>query len=180
MIGRRERVRGTVMHSADAFVDRKHWFDRPDTLITVGLSALASTFLMVLAPRIGTILLEILVGFLLAIRGFVLRARLRRASQLCLEFRGRRTLAAGLTENRIRFPDRYELLLVIAVLLTYGTISGFLRARGLPEGLVRILPLMTFAIGLFAKPRILRWIASRRAAGDGARQANAAQSGVIR
>ena len=160
------------MASKDAFADRKRWFDRPDVLMTVGLSTLASTFLIVLAPRIGIILLEILAGFLLAIRGFVLRARLRRASQLCLEFQGSRKLAAGLTANRIRLLDRYELLLVIAVLLTYGAIAGFLRAHGVPEGLVRIVPLVSFAIGLFAKPRILRRIANRRAAGaDGSGQA---------
>ena len=160
------------MLSQDVFAGRRRWFDRPDTLMTVGLSTLASTFLVLLAPWIGIILLEILAGFLLAIRGFVLRTRLRRASQLCLEFRGGRKLAAGLTANRIRLPDRYELLLVIAVLLTYGAIAGFLRAHRIPEGLVRIVPLVSFAIGLFAKQRILRWIASRRAAGaDGSGQA---------
>src|SRR5579862_1899405 len=118
------------MPSKNSFAGRKRWFDRPDTLVTVGLSMLASTSLIVLAPRVAIILLEILAGFLLAIRGFVLRTRLRRASQLCLEFQSRRKLAAGLTANRIRFLDRYELLLVIAVLLTYGAITGFLRAHG--------------------------------------------------
>ena len=158
------------MPSKNSFAGRKRWFDRPDTLMTVGLSTLASTFLIVLAPRIGIILLEILAGFFLAIRGFVLRTRQRRGSQLCLEFRGGRKLAAGLTPNRIRFLDRYELLLVIAVLLTYGAIAGFLRAHGVPEGLVRIVPLVSFAIGLFAKSRILGWIASRRAGADSSGQ----------
>ena len=79
--------------------------------------------------------------------------------------------------SRIRFLDRYELLLIIAVILSYGSVSGFLRAWRLPEGLVRILPLVTFGIGLVAKPRILRWLASRRTAvADGARQANAGVS----
>lgn len=153
---------------------RKRWFDRPDTLIMVGLSTLASTFLIVLAPQVGTILLEILVGLLLVLRAFVLRARGRRASQLCLEFRGGSGSAVGLRGSRIRFLDRYELLLIIAVILTYGSISGFFRARGLPDGLVRIIPLVMFGIGLFAKPRILSWIANRRKAGaDSTRQANA-------
>ena len=71
----------------------------------------------------------------------------------------------------------YELLLIIAVILSYGSVSGFLHAWRLPEGLVRILPLVTFGIGLVAKPRILRWLASRRTAVvDGARQANAGVS----
>jgi hypothetical protein len=139
------------MPSADPLCG-KRWFDRPDTLMRVGLSMLVSTFLIVLAPQIGTILLEVFVGLLLVIRAFVLRARFRRASQLCLEIRGRSALRAC----RIRVLDRYELLLIIAVILTYGSISGFLRARGLPDGLVRILPLVMFGIGLFAKPRILR------------------------
>ena len=165
------------MPSANPLSDRKRWFDRPDTLMRVGLSTLASTVLIVLAPQVGTILLEILVGFLLVIRAFVLRARLRRASQLCLDFRGKSGLAAGLRGSRIRFLDRYELLLIIAVILSYGSVSGFLRAWRLPEGLVRILPLVTFGIGLVAKPRILRWLASRRTAvADGARQANAGVS----
>jgi hypothetical protein len=165
------------MLSANPLSDRKRWFDRPDTLMRVGLSTLASTFLIVLAPRVGTILLEIFVGILLVIRAFVVRARSRRATQLCLEFRGRSGLAAGLRGSRIRFLDRYELLLIIAVILSYGSVSGFLRAWRLPEGLVRILPLVTFGIGLVAKPRILRWLGSRKTAvGDGARQANAGVS----
>ena len=148
------------MLSANPLSDRKRWFDRPDTLMRVGLSTLASTFLI-----------------LLVIRAFVVRARSRRATQLCLEFRGRSGLAAGLRGSRIRFLDRYELLLIIAVILSYGSVSGFLRAWRLPEGLVRILPLVTFGIGLVAKPRILRWLGSRKTAvGDGARQANAGVS----
>ena len=98
------------MLSANPLSDRKRWFDPPDTLMRVGLSTLASTFLIVLAPRVGTILLEIFVGILLVIRAFVVRARSRRATQLCLEFRGRSGLAAGLRGSRIRFLDRYELL----------------------------------------------------------------------
>ena len=153
---------------------RKRWFDRPDTLMRVGLSSLASTFLIVLAPQVGTILLEIFVGLLLVIRAFVLRARWRRASQLCLEFRGGSGAGMGRLGSRIRFLNRYELLLIIVVILTYGSISGFLRARGLPDGLVRIIPLVMFGIGLLAKPRILGWIANRRKAGTGsARQDNA-------
>jgi hypothetical protein len=165
------------MPTANPLSDRKRWFDRPDTLMRVGLSTLASTFLIVLAPQVGTMLLEISVGFLLVIRAFVLRRRFRRASQLCLDFRGRSGLAAGLRESQIRFLDRYELLLIIAVILSYGSVSGFLRAWRLPEGLVRSLPLLMFGIGLFAKPRILRWLASRRTAVvDGAREANAGVS----
>src|SRR5664280_89429 len=165
------------MPSANPLSDRKRWFARPDTLMRVGLTTLASTFLIVLAPRVGTILLEIFVGILLVIRAFVLRARSRRATQLCLEFRRRSGLAAGLRRSRIRFLDRYELLFIIAVILCYGSVTGFLRAWRLPEGLVRILPLVTFGIGLVAKPRILRWLASRRTAVvDGARQANAGVS----
>src|SRR5260370_21736355 len=150
------------MPSANPLSDRKRWFDRPDTLMRVGLSTLASTFLIVLAPQVGTILMEIFVGFLLVVRAFVLRARLRRASQLCMDVRGGSGLDAGLRGNRIRFLDRYELLLIIAVILSYGSVSGFLRAWRLPECLVRILPLVTFGIGVVAKPRILRWRVEER------------------
>jgi hypothetical protein len=141
-------------------------------LTIVGATILVSTLLIVLAPQIGTLLLEIAAGMVLVIRGSVLRARVRRASQLCLQLRGP-TPGVG----RFRFLDRYELLLIIAAILTYGSLSGFLRSRGTAEAVARMLPLVLFGVGLLAKPMVLRWIANRRtAAAAGAAKAVSARS----
>ena len=86
-------------------------------------------------------------------------------------------IAGAGANNRIFLGASLELLLIIAVILSYGSVSGFLRAWRLPEGLVRILPLLMFGIGLLAKARILRWLASRRTAVvDGTRESNAGVS----
>ncbi len=89
---------------------------------------------------------------------------MRKARQLHLELRGAKV------RLRIRFLDRYELLLILVVTFVHGSISGLLRSHGLLEGLVRILPLVMFGTGLLAKPRILQWIANRRKAGIQARE----------
>jgi hypothetical protein len=111
--------------------------------------------------------LEIVAAFLLIIRASVLRLRVRRARQLCLQWREQAPLASTLRTGRFRFLDRYELVLIVGILLAYGSFSGFLRAKGVSEGLVRILPLATFGIGLLAKSLILHWIARREKAAVG-------------
>ena len=150
------------MRSANSLLNRKRWPESPDLLMTVGLSTLACAFFIAVVPRSETLLLETVAGFVLVIRASVLRIRVSRASQLCLRWRERRPLASTLRTGRFRFFDRYELVLIIGVLLAYGSLSGFLRPQGGSGGLVRVLPLAMFGFGLMAKSRILRWIASRR------------------
>ena len=142
----------------------KESFERADLLMAAGLCALACGLLVVVAPRVGIVLLEILAGLVLVMRAAVVRRRARKARQLHLELRG------ATARLRIRFLDRYEVLLIIVVTFVYGRVSRLLRWHGLLEGLVGILPLVMFGTGLLAKPRILQWIANRRKAGSQARK----------
>jgi hypothetical protein len=95
-------------------------------------------------------------------RACAIRRRGRAAAQLCLDL--------GATGGRLRLPDRYELALVIIIILGYGTIVSALRTLKTPEVLVRAAPLLLFAAGLLAKGRVIGVIArcvnsSRRHAG---------------
>ena len=139
------------MRSSNCLFRQKPWFDRSETLITAGVSVLASSFLLLLVPSIGTVLVEVLAGFVLLARAFVLRLRQRNTTQL--------RLALPITGSRIRFPDRYELVLVIVVILSYGTIAAVLRSVKAPGVLIRIVPLLSFAAGLVAKKYILGAVA---------------------
>ena len=139
------------MRSSDCLFRQKPWFDRSEILITAGVSALASSFLLLLVPSIGTVLVEVLAGFSLLARASVLRLRQRKATQL--------RLAMPITGGRIRFPDRYEVVLIIVIILSYGAIAATLRAVRTPEILIRIVPLLSFAAGLSAKNYIVRAMA---------------------
>jgi len=132
------------------------FFDRADPLMAAGFSTLTCAFLVIVAPRVGIVLLEILAGLCLVVRAYVLRARLRKANLGGVTAAGERNGEAG-----GRFLGRYELVLIIVVIAIHSSISGFLRSGGLAEGLVRILPLVLVGIGLFAKPRVLRWVEAR-------------------
>jgi len=139
------------MRSSNCLFRQKPWFDRSEILITTGVSVLASSFLLLLVPSIGTVLVEVLAGFVLLARAFVLRLRQRKATQL--------RLALPISGSRIRFPDRYELVLIIVVIVSYGAISAMLRAVRAPGVLIRIVPLLSFAAGLVAKKYILGAVA---------------------
>jgi hypothetical protein len=139
------------MCSSNCLFRQKRWFDRSEILTTAGLSLLASSFLLLLIPGIGTVFLEVLAGVVLLMRAFVLRLRQRKATQL--------RLALPNTASRIRFPDRYELFLIIVVILSYGAIAAMLRAVRAPDALIRIAPLLSFAAGLVAKKYVQRAIA---------------------
>jgi hypothetical protein len=142
----------------------KEPFERADLLMAAGFCTLACGLLVLVAPRLGIVFLEILAGLVLVMRAAVVRRHARKARQLHLELRGAKA------RLRIRFLDRYELFLIVVVIFVQGGISGLLRLHGLPEGLVWILPLVMFGTGLLVKPRILQWIAKRRKAGIQARE----------
>lgn len=142
----------------------KESFERADLLMAAGFCTLSCGLLVLIAPRVGIVLLEILAGLVLVMRAAVVRRRARKARQLHLELRG---VKARLW---IRFLDRYDVLLIIVVTFVQGGISGLLRSHGLSEGLVRILPLVMLGTGLLAKPRILQWIANRGKEGVQARE----------
>jgi hypothetical protein len=132
------------------------FFNRADLLLAAGFSTLTCAFLLLAAPRVGIVLLEILAGLCLLVRAYVVRARLRKANLGGVTAAGERNGGAGR-----RFLGRYELVLIILVIAIHSSISGSLHSRGLAEGFVRILPLVLFALGLLAKPRVLRWIEAR-------------------
>lgn len=130
------------------------FLDRPELLTAAGYSTLTCAFLVLVAPRVGTLLLEVLAGLCLVIKAYVLRARLRKAGADTPG--GRRRV-----ENCVRFLGRYEVALIVLVVVIHSGIAGLLRSRGVTEGFVRILPLVLFALGLLTKPRVLRSIRMR-------------------
>jgi hypothetical protein len=141
------------MRSSDHLLDKKRWFDRADMLMAAACGMLASSFLVLLAPSTGTLLLEILASLVMVVRALVVRIRQRKAAQLRLEL--------PTTGSRIRLPDRYELVLIIVIAVSYGAIAAMLRAVKLSEVFVRIVPLALFAVGLLAKNHILHAIPRR-------------------
>jgi len=130
--------------------------DRADLLMAAGFSTLTCAFLVLVAPRVGIVFFEILAGLYLVGRSFVVRARLRRARADVRE-----SVTEGSVETHGRFLGRYELVLIILVIVIHSSISGFLRSRGLTESLGRVLPLVLIALGLLLKPRVLRWMETR-------------------
>jgi hypothetical protein len=130
---------------------KRRWFDRPEMLMAAGSGALASALLLLVLPSIGTLFIEILAGLVMVGRAFVVRRRERTATQL--------RLALPNTSDRLRLPARYELVLIIVAILSYGAIATVLRSIKTPEALLRVVPLLVFAAGLLTKNHILRAIA---------------------
>ena len=143
----------------DDLLHRKHWLNRPDVLMAAACSIFVSACLLLILPSIGTLFLEVLAGAVILTRAWILRVRERKAAQLHLEFP-----SAG---SDIRRPDRYDLVLIIVAILSYGATAGLLR---LPEMVTRIAPLLVFAAGLLAKNPIL-YKTSRRPRVNGRRHA---------
>lgn len=146
------------MRLPDDLLRRRHWFERPDMLMAVACSILVSASLLLIVPSIGTLFLEVLAGAVILTRALVLRVRQRKAAQLHLEFPS--------ASNDIRRPDRYDLVLIIVAILSYGVTAALFR---LPETVKRIVPLLVFAAGLLAKNHILHWTARRSTVGRGQR-----------
>lgn len=149
--------------SSDQGFGTKRWFRRTETLTGAAGGTLAAALLLLLVPNIGILFFEILAALAMLARAHVIRRRERAAGQLCLHLE-----AAG---GRLRLPDRYELLLIILVILGYGTIGSALRSLKTPEVLVRATPLLLFAVGLLAKDRITRAITGLRECVEKARRA---------
>jgi hypothetical protein len=125
---------------------KRRWFDRPEMLMAAAGGALASALLLLVLPSIGILLLEIVAGAVMVGRALLIRRRERAAAQLCLPL--------PIIGNRLRLPDRYELVLIIAIMLSYSVVGALLRIVKTPEILVRIVPLLLFAAGLLAKNHV--------------------------
>jgi hypothetical protein len=113
---------------------------------------LGSALLLLLVPKIEILLFEILTAMIMLACAYGIRRGERAAAQLCLDLEDR--------GGRLRLPGRYELLLIILVILGYGAIGSALRSLKTPEILVRAAPLLLFAVGLVVKDHILRGTAA--------------------
>src|SRR5260370_41409971 len=137
-------------------------------LMAAACSTLASSFLLLLAPNLGTLFVEIMAGVVMLARAVVLRGRQRKAAQLRLEL--------PTTGGHARLLDRYELALIVVVTLSYGGISAMLRTARISEVFIRIVPLGLFAVGLLAKNHILDAMAGKPKT-DGRRRPDAVSMG---
>jgi hypothetical protein len=124
-------------------------YDRADVLMSAGCSTFVSATLILVIPRFGIAILEILVGVFLMGCAFAARARLRTAA--------RASPWAG-----AKWFDRYDLVMILTVIVVQAVVAGSLRRLGWSEGTVRMFPLILLGTGILLKPRLLR--ASQRRA----------------
>jgi hypothetical protein len=128
-------------------------YDRVDVLMSAGCSTLVSAAAILIVPRVGIILLEMLVGLLFIGCAVVARFRLRRArsAEESLEQTTR-------SRPRIRSFDRYDLLLIAIAILTYLVLPVLLGRTGLSPGTIHILPLVILGLGILLKPRMRQFV----------------------
>jgi len=132
-------------------------YDRADVLMSAGCSTFVSAALILVIPRVGIIVLEILLGLFFIGCALAARARLRiqAGSQV-------KKGPEGSTNAKAKWFDRYDVLMILAVIVIYSSLSGLLRGTGVSEGTVGILPLILFAAGILLKPRAVQFIERRR------------------
>lgn len=126
-------------------------YDRADVLMGAGFSTFGSAALILVIPRVGIVLLELLLGLFFI--GCAIAARVR------LRLHGRSQSKAesrGPTNAKRKWFDRYDVLMILTVVVIYASISRVLRHAGLSEGTIGILPLILFAVGILLKPRIVQ------------------------
>lgn len=132
-------------------------YDRANVLMSAGCSTFVSAALILVIPRAGIVLLEVLLGLFFICCGLAARARLRAQA--------RSQLKEGTdpaTNAEPKWFDRYDVLMILTVIVIYASLSGLLRHTGLSEGTMGILPLVLFAVGILLKPRAVRFMESRR------------------
>ncbi len=130
-------------------------YDRADVLMSAGCSTFVSAALILVIPRVGVLLFEILFGLFFIGCALMARARIRR-----------RVLGKAKTssEARAKWFDRYDVLMILAVIAVQTAAGGLLRKAGWSEGTVSILPLILFAAGILLKPRVVEFVERRRKA----------------
>jgi hypothetical protein len=132
-------------------------YDRADVLMSAGCSTFVSAGLILVIPRIGIVLLEVLLGLLFIGCALAARARLRAQARSRLK-----EGPDGATNAKAKWFDRYDVLMIITVIVVYASLSGLLRHTSLSEGTIGIFPLVLFAVGILLKPRAVQFIESRR------------------
>src|ERR1700752_1115227 len=132
-------------------------YDRADVLMSAGCSTFVSAALILVMPRVGIVLLEILLGLFFIGCALAARARLR------IQARSQaKEGPEGSTNTKAKWFDRYDVLMILAVIVIYSSLSGLLRGAGVSEGTVAILPLTLLAAGSLLKPRAVHFIEKRR------------------
>ena len=97
--------------------------------------------MILVMPRVGIVLLEILLGLFFIGCALAARARLR------IQARSHVKEGPGSSTNaKAKWFDRYDVLMILIVIVIYSSMSGLLRHAGLSEGTVGILPLILFAL----------------------------------
>jgi hypothetical protein len=128
-------------------------YDRADLLMSAGCSTFVSAALIFVIPRFGIAMLEILIGLFLMGCAFVARARLRG--------RVRVQPAGDLRKTRAKWFDRYDIAMIVAVIMIQTGVAGSLRRLGWSEGTVRIFPLILLGTAMLLKPRLMNAIERR-------------------
>ena len=123
-------------------------YDRADVLMSTGCSTFVSAALILVIPRVGVVLLEILLGLFFIGCALAARARLRIQARSHVK-----EGPDGSNNAKAKWFDRYDVLMILTVIVIYSSMSGLLRHAGLSEGTVGILPLVLFAAGIMLKPR---------------------------
>lgn len=130
-------------------------YDRADVLMSAGCSTFVSAALILVIPRVGVVLLEILFGLFFIGCALMARARVRRH---VLSKEGPKKSSGA----KKKWFDRYDVLMILAVIAVQTAAGGPLRKAGWSEGTVSILPLMMFAAGILLKPRVIELVERRR------------------
>jgi len=140
-------------------------YDRADVLMSAGCSTFFSAALILVIPRFSILLLEILFGLFFIGCALMARRRLRRRAL-------GKDNAATSRNTRARWFDRYDVLMIVAVIVVQTCIAGLLRKAGLSEGTVDTLPLILFAGGILLKPRAMEFLEGRKNTQKAARTCN--------
>jgi hypothetical protein len=128
-------------------------YDRVDVLMSAGCSTLVSAAATLIVPRVGIILLEMLVGILLIGCAVFARFRLRRrrhAKESLEQTTGSR--------QRVRSFDRYDLVLIAMAILTYVGLPMLPARTGLYPKTIHLLPLLLLGLGILFKPRMRQFV----------------------
>jgi hypothetical protein len=128
-------------------------YDRADVLMSAGCSIFVTAAMILVIPRFGIAMIEILTGLFLMGCAFATRARLRSrvSGQPARDSRGKRT----------RWLNRYHGAMILAVVIIQAGVAGSLRRCGWSEGTIRIFPLLLLGAAILLKPRLLKFIERR-------------------
>jgi hypothetical protein len=135
----------------DSLIQKR--YDRADLLMSAGCSTFVSAALVFVIPRFGIAMLEILIGLFLMGCAFVARARPRGRVRL--------QPAGDLREAGAKWFDRFDIAMILAVIMVQAAVAGLLRRLGWSEGTIRILPLILLGTAILLKPRLMNAIERR-------------------